>query len=200
LFGWGDLMAAHRSGWDPVVAIDEIGIVVVVFDTPHGLVDDEDFDAARSVLTRMNATALVVLTRSLSDVGEVFDAPALNYGIDTPSGVRTPPRPLIAGLAAIDALAKFLDQSTGARAMSLPARGSVGRVDVGEVLRAAAVEAVAGAVKQAAKFKIAPKRQGYESLAEVADGVASVLGRALAADPVAEGLVELARQRPEPPE
>ncbi|MGH9222410.1 MAG: zf-HC2 domain-containing protein [Acidimicrobiales bacterium] len=192
LFSWNEVVVADRIGWEPVAAIDEIGIVLVVFDTPHGLVDDEDFDAARSVLTRFNATAVVVLAGAISGEAEVFDAPALNYGIETPSGVQAPPRPLIAGLAAIDAVAKFLDQSTGARAMSPPSRGAVTRVDVGEILRDATAEAVANSVKQAAKFKIAPKRRGYESLADVAGDLGIALGRALAAQPVVDELLGLA--------
>jgi len=192
LFGWSDVVAAERIGWDPVLLVDELGIVLVVFDTPHGLVDDEDFDAARSVLTRFNATAVVVLARTISGEAEVFDAPALNYAIEAPSGVRTPPRPLIAGLAPIDAAMKFLDQSTGARAMSLPSRGSVARVDVSEILRGAAATAVADAVKQASKFKIAPKRRGYESAAGDAGELGAALGRALAAEPVVDEILGLA--------
>jgi hypothetical protein len=135
-----------------------------------------------------------VLARTISGEAEVFDAPALNYGIETPSGVQSPPRPLIAGLAAIDAIAKFLDQSTGARAMSLPSRGSVSRVDVGDILRDATAAAVADAVKQAARFKIAPKRRGYESLADVAGDLQAALGRALASEPVVDELLDLARR------
>jgi hypothetical protein len=194
---WDDLVLAEANGWVPVATLDEVGVVLVVFDTPHGLVDDRDFDAARSVLTRLNASALVVLARELSDTAEVFDSSSLNAGIDMPSGAHTPPRPLISGLAPFDAIAKFLDQHSGARAMSPPTRRPVARVDVADLLREAAAAAVADAVRQGSRFKILPKRRGYESLAGVYDRIGEALGAAFTEGSVVEALEELARQRDE---
>ena len=191
---WPDLVDADRNGWVPLAMVDEVGVVLVVFDTPHGLVDDGDFDVARAVLTRCNASALVVLTRELSDSADVFDASSLNHGIDMPSGAHTPPRPLISGLVAFDAVTKYLDQHSGARAMSLPARGPLARVDVGDLLREAAAAAVADSVRQGSRFKILPKRRGYESLADAPDAVGDALGQAFTGGSVAEALLELARR------
>ncbi len=183
LNGWGDVVLADRAGWEPMATIDEIGIVLVVLDTPHGLADDTDYDIARSVLTRYNATALVVLAGTVSDSAEVFDSSALNYGIDAPSGHHTPPRPLISGLSPFDAIAKFLDQCSGARAAAPAARGPVTRVDVDEILREATAAAVADTVGRGSKFRIAPKRRGYESIADAEEGLATALAHAFGAEP-----------------
>ncbi|CAA9211015.1 MAG: hypothetical protein AVDCRST_MAG10-113 [uncultured Acidimicrobiales bacterium] len=194
---WPDLPDADRRGWVPLAMVDEVGVVLVVLDTPHGLVDDRDFDVARAVLTRCNASALVVLTRELSDSADVFDAASLNHGIDMPSGAHTPPRPLIAGLVAFDAVTKYLDQHSGARAMSLPTRGPLARVDVGDILRDAAAGAVADSVRKGARFKVVPKRRGYESLAGAPDALGEALGQAFTGGSVAEALLDLARRSDE---
>ena len=189
LDGWGDLVLAEQRGWVPLVTVDEVGVVLAVFDTPHGLEDELDFDAARSVLTRLNASALVVLTGELSELADVFDAAALHAGIDMPSGAHNPPRPLISGLAAFDAIAKFLDQHSGARGMSAPTRSPLARVEVADVLREAAAAAAADAARQGARFKIAPKRRGYESLAGAEDAIANALATAFEGGSVVEALL-----------
>lgn len=192
LDGWADLVLAERRGWVPLATVDEVGVVLVVFDTPHGLEDELDFDAARSVLTRLNASALVVLTGELSELADVFDAAALHAGIDMPSGAHNPPRPLISGLAAFDAIAKFLDQHSGARGMSAPTRSPLARVEVADVLRQAAAAAAADAARQGARFKIAPKRRGYESLAGAEDAIAGALAQAFEGRSVVEALLATA--------
>lgn len=201
LDGWQGVTPAARRGWSPMTVIDEVGVVLVVFDTPAGLADAAEFDAARSVLTRFNATALVVLASAVSDVADVYDAPALSAGIDLPTGEHAPPRPLISGLAPFDAVVKYLDQHTGARSMGPPSRSGVGQVDVAEVLRSAAAAAVADLARQGARFKIAPKRQGYESIAGEPAALAEALETAFAAADedndaplVVERLLELVRR------
>jgi len=194
LDAWGDLVLAEQRGWTPLATVDEVGVVLVVFDTPHGLEDELDFDAARSVLTRLNASALVVLTGELSELADVFDAAALHAGIDMPSGAHNPPRPLISGLAPFDAIAKFLDQHSGARAMAAPTRSPLARVDVADVLRDAAAAAVGDLARQGARFKIAPKRRGYESLAGAEDAIAGALAQAFAGGSVVEALMELGQE------
>lgn len=189
LDGWADVVLAEHRGWMPLATVDEVGVVLVVLDTPHGLEDELDFDAARSVLTRLNASALVVTTSALSDLADVFDAAALHAGIDMPSGAHNPPRPLISSLVAFDAIAKFLDRHSGARAMSPPTRSAVTGVDVAEVLREAAASAAADAARQGARFKIAPKRRGYESLAGAEDTLAAALQQAFSGESVVEALL-----------
>lgn len=178
LDSWAGAVAADRLGWTPLAVVDEVGIVLVALDTPHGLADDADFDAARAVLTRFNASALVVVAGELSDLGDVFDAASLNHGIDMPSGAHTPPRPLIAGLTAFDAIAKYLDQHSGARAMTAPSRRAVAAVDVPGLLRDAASAATVDVARQGARFKIAPKRRGYESVADAPDALGAALATA----------------------
>jgi hypothetical protein len=191
LDGWGDLVLAEQRGWTPLATVDEVGVVLVVFDTPHGLEDELDFDAARSVLTRLNASAVVVLTGELSELADVFDAAALHAGIDMPSGAHNPPRPLISGLVPFDAMAKFLDQHSGARAMGAPTRSPLARVEVADVLREAAAAAAADAARQGARFKIAPKRRGYESLAGAEEAIAAALATAFEGGSVVEALQDL---------
>ena len=192
LDAWSDLVLAEQRGWVPLVTVDEVGVVLVVFDTPHGLEDELDFDAARSVLTRLNASALVVLTGELSELADVFDAAALHAGIDMPSGAHNPPRPLISGLVPFDAIAKFLDQHSGARPMSAPTRGPVARVEVADVLREEAAAAATDAARQGARFKIAPKRRGYESLAGAEGAIATALATAFEGGSVVEALLAVA--------
>jgi hypothetical protein len=200
LDAWGDLVLAEQRAWTPLVTVDEVGVVLVVFDTPHGLEDELDFDAARSVLTRLNASALVVLTGELSELADVFDAAALHAGIDMPSGAHNPPRPLISGLVPFDAIAKFLDQHSGARAMTAPTRSPLARVEVADVLRDAAAAAVADLARQGARFKIAPKRRGYESIAGAEDAIAGALATAFEGGSVVDALQELAAGPERPPE
>lgn len=191
LDGWGDLVLAEQRGWAPLATVDEVGVVLVVFDTPHGLEDELDFDAARSVLTRLNASALVVLTGELSELADVFDAAALHAGIDMPSGTHNPPRPLISGLVPFDSIAKFLDQHSGARAMSPATRSPLARVEVADVLREAAATAAMDLARQGARFKIAPKRRGYESLAGAEESIAAALATAFEGGSVVDALLEV---------
>jgi hypothetical protein len=194
LDGWADLVLAEHRGWVPLATVDEVGVVLVVLDTPHGLEDELDFDAARSVLTRLNASALVVTTTALSELADVFDAAALHAGIDMPSGAHNPPRPLISGLVAFDAIAKFLDQHSGARAMSPPTRSAVTGVDVADVLREAAAAAAVDAARQGARFKIVAKRRGYESLAGAEDALAAALAKAFEGESVVDALMDIDTQ------
>jgi hypothetical protein len=195
LFAWNDVLpAGSAAGWEPLLVLDELGVVLVVFDTPHGLADDDDYSRARTVLTRLNGTALVVLSSALGELADVFDAASLNHGIDAPSGRHSAPRPLIGDLSPFDAVAKFLDRTTGVRATTPPARGPVARIDVAEILREAAAAALADAARQGGRFKIAPKRRAYESLSGLEDGFATALGQSFDAGAVvAEALLHLAR-------
>src|SRR5207245_321309 len=137
-----------------------------------------DFDAARSVLTRLSGSAVVVLMTSMSGMADIFDASALNYGIDVPSGLVTPPRPVLSGLAPFDAISKFLDQNSGLAASSLPVRGLFSRVDVGSVLSESAGAALIEVVRQGRRARIPAKARGFLSVESDADAFAEVLHRA----------------------
>ena len=191
LSSWEGLVLAYSKGWTPVATVDELGTVLVVFDTPSGLANGDDFNAAISVLTRYNATAVVVLATSLGPSAELFDAASLSYGIGVPSGDASPPAPLLSGLAPADAIAKFLDQSSWSQA-AWRGRASTAASDVIATLSRSAAWAVEEVVRQGRRAKIAPKAAGYASVELLARDLEDVLRGALAGDHVAQRLSGLA--------
>ncbi len=192
LSSWEGLVLAYSKGWTPVATVDELGTVLVVFDTPSGLASGDDFNAAVSVLTRYNATAVVVLATSLGPSAELFDAASLSYGIGVPSGEARPPAPLQSGLAPADAIAKFLDQSSSWSQASWPVRASTAPSDVIATLSRSAAWAIEEVVRKGRRAKIAPKVGGYASLELLVQDLEDVLRGALAGDHVAQRLSGLA--------
>jgi hypothetical protein len=191
---WGDAAPARARGWVPIATVEEVGVVVVVFDTPQGLTDDIDFDAARSVLTRFNASAVLVLQTPVSPLADLYNPSALNYGIDVPSGDWTPPRPLLPALAPVDAITKFLEQSTSLTATAWPTRAAVPQVDVSVVLSQAVTTALAEIGRQANRARIEPKVRGYSSLQGIADKLDQVLRGAFDDHSIVEGLMRVAEE------
>ena len=191
LSSWEGLLAGTK-GWTPVATVDELGTVLVVFDTRSGLASGDDFNAALSVLTRYNATAVVVLATSISPNAELFDAASLSYGIGVPSGETSPPAPLLSGLAPADAIAKFLDQSSAWSQTSWPGRASTAPSDVIATLSRSAAWAIEEVVRKGRRAKIAPKAAGYASVELLARDLEDVLQGALAGDHVAQRLSGLA--------
>lgn len=192
LRAWDDVALAHARHWVPIATVDEVGVLLVVFDTPIGLRGDLDFDAARSVVTRFNASAVVVLTTALNDLAAVFDPSTLSYGIDVPSGERTPPRPWLSELTPFDAISKFLEEYSGLAASSWPRRSSVPRVNVARLLSEQASAAIADAVRQGERAKIPQKSRGYTSVAGLSVSFTTLLGGALSRRPVADAIAGLA--------
>ncbi len=192
LSSWEGLVLAYSKGWTPVATVDELGTVLVVFDTRTGLASGDDFNAAVSVLTRYNATAVVVLATSLGPNAELFDAASLSSGIGVPSGEARPPAPLLSGLAPADAIAKFLDQSSAWSRASWPGRASTAPSDVIATLSRSAAWAIEEVVRQGRRAKIAPKAAGYASVELFAQDLDDVLRGALAGDQVAQRLSGLA--------
>ena len=195
LGSWERLVSAYSKGWTPVATVDELGTVLVVFDTRSGLASGDDFNAAISVLTRYNATAVVVLATSLGPGAELFDAASLSYGIGVPSGEASPPAPLLSGLAPADAIAKFLEQSSSWSDASWPGRASTAPSDVIATLSRSAAGAIEEVVRKGRRAKIAPKAAGYASVEALAQDLEDVLRGALAGDPVAQRLSGLADRR-----
>ena len=196
LRSWEGLVLANSKGWTPVGTVDELGTVLVVFDTPSGLARGDDFNAAIAVLTRYNATAVVVLSTSLGASAELFDAASLSYAIGVPSGESSPPAPLLSGLAPADAIAKFLDQSSWSQT-SWPGRASTTASDVTATLSRSAASAIEEVVRQGRRAKIAPKAAGYASVEPLAQDLEDVLLGALAGNHVAQRLSGLAdRSKP----
>ena len=197
LSSWDELALADSKGWTPVATVDELGTVLVVFDTPSGLASGDDFNAAVSVLTRHNATAVVVLATSLGASAELFDAASLSYGIGVPSGEASPPAPLLSQLAPADAIAKFLDQNSSWSQSSWPGRASTAPSDVIATLSRSAASAVEEVVRAGRRAKIAPKAAGYTSVEPLARDLEDVLRSALAGNHVAQRLSDLAdRSKP----
>jgi len=191
LSSWDGLLADSK-GWTPVATVDELGTVLVVFDTRSGLASGEGFNAALSVLTRYNATAVVVLATSISPNAELFDAASLSYGISVPSGETSPPAPLLSGLAPAEAIAKFLDQSSSWSEASWPGRASTAPSDVTATLSRTAASAIEEVVDKGRRAKIAPKAAGYASVEPLAQDLEEVLRGALADGHVAQRLSDLA--------
>ena len=196
LRSWEGVVLAYSKGWTPIGTVDELGTVLVVFDTPSGLASGDDFNAAIAVLTRYNATAVVVLATSLGASANLFDAASLSYGIGVPSGEASPPAPLLSGLAPADAIAKFLDQSSWSQT-SWPGRASTAASDVTAILSRSAASAIEEVVGRGRRAKIAPKAAGYASVEPLAQDLEDVLLGALAGNHVAQRLSGLAdRSRP----
>jgi len=197
LSSWDELALADSKGWTPVATVDELGTVLVVFDAPSGLASGDDFNAAVSVLTRHNATAVVVLATSLGASAELFDAASLSYGIGVPSGEAIPPAPLLSGLAPADAIAKYLDQSSSWAQPAWPGRASTAPSDVIATLSRSAGSAIEEVVRAGRRAKIAPKAAGYASVEPLAQDVDDVLRGALAGEDVTQRLSDLAdRSKP----
>ena len=109
--------------------------------------------------------------RASATLAEVFDSSSLNYGIDAPSGRHTaaPPPHLRPGPVRRHRQVprpELRRPGGGARRRGARSPGSTSTTSCGRRRRAA----VADAVRQGARFKIVPKRRGYESLAGAEDG------------------------------
>jgi hypothetical protein len=175
-------------GWTALLTVDEVGVLLVAFDTPAGLNRDIDFEAARTVLTRFNASALVVLASALTPSAELFTPAGLHEAIDVPSGTRTAPHPSLSGLLPIDAIMKFLDQNSGSATFPWPERATVARVDVASVLRTSASTALGEVVAQGRRARIPAKVAGYKSAEALQDAFANALVAALSGEPIVDAL------------
>lgn len=170
---------APATGWAGVTIVSESTIRIVVIDTPAGLDEVQDFVAARSVLTRTAASALVVCN-GFSDRVDLYDPPSLFAAFALPDGDRTS-TPLIGSLALADAVIKFLDQKSIAPPPVAEAARRVGRVDAREVLAAKVAEAVEATAARASKLG-PDKRAGYANLPAAEDALRDVLSRAFEGD------------------
>jgi len=194
LSSWEELTLAASKAWVPVAAVDEAGTVLVVFDTPAGLATSDDFNAALAVLTRFNATAIVVAATVLSPYVELFDAPSLNHGISVPSGQVSAPAPLLGGLALSDAITKFLDQDSAWPETRWSTRASTSPADVTTILSQQSLAAIEDVARQGRRAHISAKIAGYSSAAPLGDDLAVVLQRALGGEAVTAALLELAER------
>jgi hypothetical protein len=192
LNSWEGFPLPYALSWAPVATVDELGTVLVVFDTPSGLRIADDFSAAISVLARYNASALVVLSSLISPDAELFTAISLHNGIGVPSGQPSPPQPVLSGLAPADAIAKFLDQNSRLADAAWSARASAIASDVPGTLSRSVGTAISDVTDQGRRAKIAPKTEGYTSVGDFAADLYEVLRGALAGEPVSQRLADLA--------
>jgi hypothetical protein len=172
-------LPGRPPGWTGVASVSEFGVRVVVVGTPSGLVDRADFVAAQALLFRLHASAIVV-ANSVGDTVDLYDPPTLFEGFELPAGERST-YPLIEGLPAVDAVAKFLEQKSRSAAVLGGPRARAGAVAVDQVLVDKGVEAVADAVARAGRLGD-EKRQGVLRLDQVSADLAEALKAALRPD------------------
>ena len=169
---------ASERGWAGIARVEEFGVVVLVIDTPSGLVDQPDFVAAHTLLTRCNASALAVVAFDTSDLCEVFDAPGLFGAMQVLDGGRRR-QPLISDVPLSDAIVKYLD---GKLRVPLGTSSTVGRVkhlNVEEVLARQVVAAVESTVNIGKRAKIEAKKVGYHSVGKNAEAITRALNDVL---------------------
>lgn len=189
---WDGVPLAYSKAWTPVATVDEMGAVLVVFDTPSGLADDTDFDAAVSVLTRYNAIAVSVLASPINANAQLYDSATLHHSIGVPSGQAAAPRPLIAGLSAADAIAKFLDQNSVWTDAVPAGRATTSPTDVAAILARSTDSAIEQVVRQGRQARIKSKVAGYVSIELLTRDLENVLRRALSGELVADRIADLA--------
>lgn len=192
LNSWEGFSLPYAMAWTPVAIVDELGTVLVVFDTPSGLRTGNDFGAAISVLARYNASALVVLSSLFGPDAELFNAASLSNGIGVPSGEPRPPQPLLSGLAPVDAITKFLDQDSKWTEAMGSTRASTIPADVSSTLSRSIASAISEVADQGRRARIAPKIDGYKWVGDLAGDLYDVLRGALAGEPVSQRLSDLA--------
>ena len=167
----------YEHGWTGIARVEELGVVVLVIDTPSGLVDQLDFVAAHTLLTRCNASALAVVAPGISDLCEVFDAPGLFGAMQVLDGGRKR-QPLISDMPLSDAIVKYLDSK-----LRVPLGiGAVGRgkhLRVDEVLARQVAVAVESTVNIGERAKIGAKKVGYRSVGEKTEAIRRALNDAL---------------------
>ncbi len=169
---------ASERGWAGIARVEELGVVVLVIDTLSGLVDQSDFVAAHTLLTRCNASALAVVAFGISDLCEVFDAPGLFGAMQVLDGGRRR-QPLISDMPLSDAIIKYLDSKLR---VPLGTSSTVGRgkhLDVEEVLARQVVAAVESTVNIGKRAKIKAKKVGYHSVGENAEAIKHALNDVL---------------------
>lgn len=163
-------------GWVPVALVSEFGLRVVIVSTPGGLNDSTDVRTAQALLLRLDASAVVVMN-SFSDSVELYDPPTLFQGFEVPTGERTS-YPLFAGMSAVDAIAKFLEQKSRS-AFTFGRSGSrADSVDVEQVLAAKMTQSIAATVKNASRLG-EEKQRGALRLEGLAPGLTEALKAAL---------------------
>lgn len=166
------LVAGAASDWVPLARISEFGVRLVVIRTPAGLNDDSEVVAARGLLVKLDASAVVV-ANELSDMVDVFEPSVMFSGFDLPEG-RPRSRPLVADMGLVDAVVKFLDLKVRPAAVFGSSQARAGSVDVAAILADKVAGTVGEAVRRAPGFK-ADKREGYRDLERFESGIVDAL-------------------------
>lgn len=151
--------------------------VLAVIGTPAGLISDSDFVAARSLVLRWHLSALVVCPHAEITVA-LYSPENLYDGFALPSG--SPSRqPFVDTHGLRDSVLKFLGTRDPWHIPSASDTERVERVDVSELLRQFAEEAVSELRTANVRGE---KRQGWRAAATRADRLAEALQDALGGD------------------
>ena len=168
---------ASEREWTGIARVEELGVVVLVIDTPLGLTDQSDFLAAHTLLTRCNASALAVAASGTSDLCDVFDAPGLFGALQVLNGDREH-KSQISDMPLSDAITKYLDNK-----LRVPyGTGTADRgthVKVERILSHKITAAVDSTVAIGNRAKIEAKKAGYRSVGESVEALKDVLSDAL---------------------
>lgn len=168
---------ASEREWTGIARVEELGVIVLVIDTPLGLADQSDFAAAHTLLTRCGASALAIVASGTSDLCDVFDAPGLFGALQVLNGDREH-KSQISGMMLSDAIAKYLDNK-----LRVPyGKGTADRgthVKVGRILSRQIVAAVDSTVATGNKAKIKAKKVGYKSVGESVEALKDILNDTL---------------------
>lgn len=168
---------ASEREWTGIARVEELGVVVLVIDTPFGLADQSDFAAAHTLLTRCSASALAIAASGTSDLCAVFDAPGLFGSLQVLNGGREH-KSQISDMPLSYAIAKYLDNK-----LRVPyGKGTAGRgthVKVERVLFRQIAAAVDSTVATGNRAKIEAKKAGYRSVGENVEVLKDILNDAL---------------------
>lgn len=180
------------AGWTGVAVIDELMVRVVVIDTPSGLTDDVERQAAEEIFTKWHASALAVCTTWISEMAEMYDYAGLVGRIALDSGLRSS-GPLFM-LPVNDAVSKFLDQRTSVP--TTPGRSAArgAPVDAHAILNQQVAGALASVVARGQSATIKSKSAGLTAVGTSLDALAEVLQQAFTEGFDVQSVVDVANE------
>lgn len=185
-------VAGASHSWVPMARVSEFGVRLVVIHTPAGLNEPADVVAARGLLVKMDASAVVV-ANELSDHVEVYEPSVMFSGFDLPEGSPRS-RPLLGELNLVDAVVKFLDQKVRPAAVFGSSQTRADAVDVAAVLAERLVANLQDAIRRSSNFK-PDKRQGFRDLELLQVEIGEALRAALSAGFDPSTLIDLVERR-----
>jgi len=167
----------HVSAYDETslstcarVACLDTSVIVAILDGSHledALKIGELAGACLEVvLLEPDADAIAVASRSSGWPTVVLRVPQLRTAFETPRGDRIGPRLITEPLPVIDALAKFLDNQVTAWEETEPAASRIQSLNLEQLARQSAAEAVAAVVAEGRRAKTQAKKLAWTNPAE----------------------------------